>query len=240
MSLLPSIDTPTYTIKLPVSKQEIKFRPYVVKEQKLLLMATESGDKNTLIDAITQIVGNCVLSNINTKDLPITDVEFIFYQLRARSQSEIVELKYKCENIVDGASCGNVMHHGLNLLTDLEVTESLPTTIQLNDSIGLKVKHQKFELDNLQEKQLPTPQELFELIAKHIEFIYDEKSTYNSSDISQKDLIDWLGRLTVEQYAKIEEFFLNEPKIHKNLQIKCKKCGFVHDLDVEDILDFFI
>ena len=109
MSLLPTIDTPTYTITLPVSKQEIKFRPYVVKEQKVLLMAIESKDPEAIIEAIKQIVDNCVLTKINARLLPAVDIEFIFYNLRARSQSETVDLKYKCNNIVKGESCGGIM-----------------------------------------------------------------------------------------------------------------------------------
>jgi hypothetical protein len=240
MSLLPSIDSPVYTLELPVSKQTIKFRPYVVKEKKLLLMATESDDKNSLIDTIAQIVGNCVLSPINTKELPITDVEFIFYNLRARSESEIVELKYRCENYVNGEMCGNVMHHGLNLLDNLQISDPLPSTIKLDEKLGIKLKHQKFEIDTIQNKDLPTPQELFELIAKNIELIYDDKSTFNTSEIPINKLIDWLGNLSIEQYAKIEEFYFNEPKIHKEIIITCKKCGTIHNIDVEDIIDFFI
>lgn len=239
MSLLPIIDILTYTLKLPVSEQNIKFRPYFVKEWKLLLAAIESDDKNTLIETISQIVSNCVLSPINTTELPLTDVEFLFYNISARSQSETIDVKYRCEAItgIDNI-CGTIMYHKLNLLTDLDVTESLSTTIKITDKIGVKVRHQRFEIDSFKEK-IPTPDELFKIIASNIEFIYDEKSSYNSTDVSIDQLIEWLGKLTVEQYAKIEGFFLNEPKIHKKINIKCKTCGTDHNIEVEDIFDFF-
>ena len=240
MSLLPKLDSPTYSITLPVSKQLIKIKPYTVKEQKLLLMATESGDKNFLVDTILQIVNNCIITPVDARELPITDVEYVFYQLRARSQSELVNLRYKCENKVDGIVCGNIMTHNLNLLTDLEVSESLSPTIELDHKIGIKLKHQKFEKDKLENTEIPTPEQLFELIAKNIEFIYDEKSSYNPKDVPFENIIEFLGQLNTKQYEKIEQFFLNEPKIYKNLQITCKKCGTVHDITVEDIFDFFI
>jgi hypothetical protein len=240
MSLLPKINLPTYTINLPVSKQQVKIKPYTVKEQKLLLMATESGDKNFLVDTILQIVNNCIVNPIDARELPITDVEYVFYQLRARSQSEIVNLRYKCENKVDGNICGNIMTHDLNLLTDLEISEPLSPTIELDNKIGIKLKHQKFEKDKLETKNTPTPEELFELIAANIEFIYDEKSSYSPKDVPIENVIEFLGELNTKQYEKIEEFFLNEPKIYKNLQITCKKCGTVHNITVEDIFDFFI
>jgi len=239
MSLLPKIDSPTYTVKLPVSKQDVKFRPYVVKEQKILLMAVESNEPEALIEAIAQIVDNCVLSPINARKLPVTDIEFLFYQLRARSQSESVDLKYKCENVVDEEICGGIMLHRLNLLTDLEITEALPQTIQITDKIGVKLNFQRFEPNIIKKSEFLTAEEEFNLVAKNIEFIYDETSSHSAQDIPKAELVEWLGNLTMEQYSKIGNFFANEPKIHKQINLKCKKCGTEHHIDVEDIFDFF-
>ena len=241
MSLLPKNDAPIYSVVLPVSKQEIKFRPYFVKEQKLLLMAKEAGDRKTIIDTISQIVSNCVLSKIDTTQLPLTDVEFIFYNLRARSESETIHLKYKCENIIeDGSICGNTLHHKFNILTDIEVTEPLHPIIKISDFIAIKMKHQLFEYSEFDEKQNPTPDELLYELSKQIEFISSGDEVITTTDISKQEIIDWLGDLTVTQYAKLEEFVMNEPKIHKRIQITCKKCGMVHDIDVEDLYDFFM
>lgn len=241
MSLLPKNDFPTYSLILPVSKQEIKFRPYVVKEQKLLLMAKEAGDRKTIIETISQIVSNCVLSNIDTTQLPLTDVEFIFYNLRARSESESIILRYRCENILEnGDICGGTINKKFNLLTDIEVTEPLEQLVKINDSISIKMKHQKFEYSDFDEKENPTPEELLYEISKQIEFIAAGDSVFSPDDVSKEEIIDWLGDLTVDQYAKIEEFVLNEPKIHKNIEMTCKKCGTVHDVDVGDLYDFFM
>jgi hypothetical protein len=238
--MLPKIDLPTYSIELPISKQQIKFRPYTVKEQKLLMMAVESSSEETLVDTILQVVSNCVVTDINAKELPLTDVEFIFYQLRARSESEIVQLKYKCEKKIDGTSCGNVLRHELNLITDLEISEGLDPTIQITDSIGIQLKHQRFEVDTLKNVKLPTPEQVFEVVANNVDFIFDKESTYPVSDLPVKHVVEFLSQLSTTQYEKIEKFFLNEPKIYKSLQITCNKCGTVHDIKVEDIFDFFI
>lgn len=240
MSLLPAIDSPTYLIKLPVSKLDIKFRPYVVKEQKILMMAVESKENASLIEAISQIVQNCVLSTVDTKKLSITDIEYIFYNLRARSQSETVDLVYKCQNLVNGEFCDNRMYHKLNLLTDLDVTDIPETTIKLTDKIGVKLNFQTFDVENFKYNgEIPTPEDEFTLVARNIDFIYDEDSSYNTKDIPLKDIVDWLGKLTIEQYSKIRDFFKNEPRIHKNVNIKCKKCGTDHNIEVEDLFDFF-
>ena len=98
MSFLPKIDLPTYNIVLPISNTKVNFRPYLVKEQKILSMAKESGDKNAVIDAILQILSNSTTNNVDVSELPITDTEYYFYNLRARSESETVKLRYKCEN----------------------------------------------------------------------------------------------------------------------------------------------
>jgi len=239
MSLLPKIDSPIYDLTLPISKKEIKFRPYTVKEQKILLMAVEAKDNSSLINAISQIIGNCVITGIDTNKLLATDVEFLFYNLRARSQSETVELHYICENFVNDEFCKGKLSHRLNLLTDLEITEGMSETVALSDTMGIKLNHQRFEPNSFDKEETLTPEQEFTLVAKNIDFIYDEKSSYNASDIPIKDLVEWLGNLTIEQYSKIGEFFLNEPKIHKKFDVTCKKCGIEHHLDVEDIFDFF-
>jgi len=239
MSLLPTIDSPTYNLMLPVSKQEVQFRPYVVKEQKILLMAVESKEQRSIIDAIAQIVGNCVLTKIDTKKLPVTDVEFLFYNIRARSQSETVDLQYKCHNVFEDDICGGRMFHKLNLLTDLEITEALPSIIKITDTVGVKLNHQRFEVNSITGDNL-TPEQEFAIVADNIDYIYDEKSTYNSKDVSMPELVSWLENLTMDQYFKIGEFYANEPRIHKNITLNCKKCGTEHKLEVEDIFDFFI
>lgn len=240
MSTLPKIDSPIYTVKLPVSKIDIKYRPYVVKEHKILLMAIESKEQESLVDAIKQIVNNCVLNkNVDISTLPATDIEFLFYQLRARSQSETVDLRYKCENLVDENVCGGSMYHKLNLLTDLEVTEPISNIIQITDKIGVKLNHQKFELNSIKGDVL-TPEEEFNIVIKNIDFIYDEKSQYTSKDTPKEELMSWLENLSIEQYAKIGEFYANEPIIYKHIELKCKKCGMEHKLNVENIFDFFI
>jgi hypothetical protein len=238
--MLPTIDVPTFSVELPISKKNIQFRPYLVKEQKILTMAKESGEKNSVINAILQIINNCIITDINIQEeLPITDVEYLFYQLRARSESELVNLKYRCENKIEDTICGNTMDHTLNLLTDLEILDNgVSPIIEITENVGIKLKHQRFELDGL-EDTLPTPKELFEIIANNVDFIYDENSSYNAKDIPQQKIVEWIGNLPTEKYEKIEQFFLNEPKIIKKLNITCNKCGMNHNILVEDIFDFF-
>lgn len=242
MSVLPTIDLPTYTVKLPVSEQNIKFRPYMVKEQKILAMAKESGDRNTLIDAIFQIFENCVVGeNSSLQELSITDVESLFYNLRARSESETVDLQYKCKNLVDEISCGNTMNYKLNILTDLELSnKGISPIIEIGENIGIKLKFQKFEYNLPKKGVILSPIELFTTIAKNVDFIFDKTNSYNAKDIPLNEIVDWIGKLSLENYRKIEHFFLNEPKLSKKIEMKCSKCGMEHKITVEDAFDFFI
>jgi hypothetical protein len=240
MNVLPQIDTPTYTVKLPISELTVKYRPYKVKEQKILSMAKESEEKNTLIEAILQVAQNCMIDPIDVRELPITDVEYFYYTLRARSESEIVELRYKCENVHEDKICGKIMDYDLNLLKELEVVKSdISPLIEITDKVGLKMRHSRFELDNIGER-VPTPDEILEIIARNVEFIYDENSAYSAKDVPIANIINWIGELPPEKYIKIEEFLQHEPKIIKKLDITCSKCGFEHHIEVRDIFDFFI
>ena len=114
---LPKLDVPTYEIELPISKKTIKYRPFLVKEQKNLLMALESNESSTIQQNVRDILNNCTLTEgINIDKLPIIDVEYYFVNLRAKSVGEVVESKYKCNNEVEGKVCGNLMEKEINLL----------------------------------------------------------------------------------------------------------------------------
>ena len=107
---LPKLDTPTYELELPVSKKQIKFRPFLVKEQRNLLMALESNDSSSTQNAIRDILNNCTITeDIDIDKLPIVDIEYYFLNLRAKSIGEIVESRYRCNNVVEGNECGNIM-----------------------------------------------------------------------------------------------------------------------------------
>ena len=135
---LPKIDTPTYELKLPVSKKKVKFRPFLVKEQKNLLMAMESQDTSEVQLAIKDILNNCILTEkIDIDKLPIVDVEYLFIHLRAKSVGEIVESKYRCTNVVEGKECGGTMENKLNLLNiKVEMDEDISPEIKLDEKIG--------------------------------------------------------------------------------------------------------
>ena len=145
---LPKIDTPVFDLLLPLCKKKVKFRPFLVKEQKNLLMAMESGERDTIEKNVKQVLQNCTLTeNIDIDKLPVIDIEYYFLNLRARSVGEIVENKYRCDNEVEGNKCGNVMEVAVNLL-DLKVTNIKEDNdlIQLTDDVFIKLRYPEFSV----------------------------------------------------------------------------------------------
>jgi hypothetical protein len=238
---LPKIDTPIYELDLPLSKKHVRFRPFLVKEQKNLLMAMESGDSKSIEQNVKQVLNNCtVTENIDIEKLPVLDVEFYFLNLRARSVGEIVENKYRCDNQVDGSACGNIMETSLNLLDiKIEGVKENNDVIQLTDTISIKLKYPEFSVINKLSKLSDVSDIAFEMIAESVEYIFDGEQFYYAKETTTEELVEFIEGLNQQQFAKIEDFFANLPKLEKKIEMKCSRCGFEHKLDVEGLESFF-
>ena len=239
--MLPKIDTPVYELTLPVSKKPVKYRPFLVKEQKNLLMAMEADDKESIERNVKQILHNCTLTqSINIEELPVVDVEYYFLQLRAKSVGEIVENKYICNNEVNGTACGNSMLVKFDI-NDIKVEQDSNSSdiINVTDKISIKMQYPKFStMENL--KNSTTSVDMaFKIVADSIEYIFDGDQYYYANEADPKELVEFIESLNSEQFTKLEEFFKNLPKIKKELNITCSKCGFQHHIDVEGLENFF-
>lgn len=238
---LPKIDTPTYELKLPVSKKKIKYRPFLVKEQRNLLMAMESSDSADVHLAIKDILNNCTLTDkIDIDKLPIIDIEYYFINLRAKSVGEIVESKYRCNNMVDDKECGNTMESKLNLLDiKVEMNDDIKPEIQLTNKILVKFKYPEFGIIKDSLKYDNANDLTFNMIAQSIEYIYDGEQYYYANESTPQELLEFIESLNQEQFEKIENFFTNLPKMKETIRMKCSKCGFDHKIDVEGLESFF-
>jgi hypothetical protein len=238
---LPKMDTPIYDLELPLSKKKIRFRPFLVKEQKNLLMAMESGERESIEKNVKQVLNNCtVTEGIDIEKLPVIDIEYYFLQLRARSVGEVVENKYRCDNSVDEKVCGNIMETSLNLL-DIKVSGVVEgnDVIQLNDTISIKLKYPEFSILSKLSNLTSVSDIAFEMIAESVEYIYDGDQFYYAKEVEIKEIVEFIESLNQQQFGKIEDFFANLPKIEKKIEMKCSRCGFEHTLDVEGLESFF-
>ena len=239
---LPKIDLPVYDIKLPSTGQTIKIRPYLVKEEKLLLMAVESEDDNEIINATKQVINNCIIEpKIDIEKLPFFDVDYLFIALRAKSVGETIEIKFTCNNLVDGRSCNNVFPAAIDIANS-EITKpaGVVNPIELGNGIKLKMKYPNYttmkrllENDNVIDKQTS-------IIAGSVEQIISNESVLTEKDFSKADLAKFLEDLTKEQYQKLVDYIENFPSFVINAEAKCDKCGYNHKLVYDDFASFFV
>jgi hypothetical protein len=255
---LPKIDVPTYTILLPISKIEVVYRPYLTKEEKLLLMALESKDAKTIISAITQVASNCVIvpEKFDIEKIPMIDIEYLFLNLRAKSKSEVLEAKFECKNVTEDAetskkTCGNILTFSVRVdQLKVETPENFTNNISLTDKIGVIMSLPKYKdiieatFSSLDENGDPKDEKemvenSFKVLKKSINAIYDGDDLYDVLESSSAELDEFIDSLTSDQYMKIQNYFGNLPKINYKFDVKCPKCQFEHDVSFKDIASFF-
>ena len=227
---LPTISTPTYTLKLPSSGEIIKYRPFLVKEEKVLLMAAESGDEKEIAIAVNSIIKNCVKDEVDTDSLAVFDIEYLFLNLRSKSIGESVKLLIPCEH------CENECKVSVNLSDiNVEKTEGHNKKIQLTDSIGVIMKYPTFKAT----ETIDIDKDPLKIINMCIDQVYDSKSVYNTKDSSEEELVEFVDSLNQEQFKKIQEFFETMPKLRKEVDFKCSKCEKENNVVVDRLQDFF-
>jgi hypothetical protein len=178
---------------------------------------------------------------IDIEKLPIIDVEYYFINLRAKSVGEVIESRYRCNNEVDEVECGNIMEKEINLLEiKVQSNDEVSPEIQLDSKLSIKLKYPEFSVikdslryDNINEVT-------FNMIANSIEYIYDGEQFYYGHEAQPNEMLEFVEGMNQEQFAKVENFFNNLPKLKETLDITCSKCGFQHKIDVEGLESFFV
>jgi hypothetical protein len=240
---LPKIDVPIYDVNLISTGKKVRFRPFTVKEEKLFLMANESESSNTTVDTIIQVLNNCVLDDIDVTTLPLFDIEYLFLNLRARSISEEVNLRYKCNNQVDDGNggtktCNHVVELDVNVLeVQPEKNPAHTAKIQISPKLGIMMKYPR--MDMLDEKATDELDIVLNLIIDCIDYIYDEEEVYYAKDSTREELLEFLDSLQAKDLEKLKEFFETMPKLKKKLDFTCTKCGYHENIEIEGLQSFF-
>lgn len=237
--MLPKIEHPVHEVFLKSLGKNVRFRPFLVKEEKLLLMAKESDDIEEITKSIKQIITNCCLDNIDVDKLPTFDVEMFFLHLRIKSVGETAQMVYTCDNIVDSNACGHQTDFDLDLKNVVyEESEGHSNTIKLTDKIGVSFNYPSL---NMPEAALNEKFEDggYELISQYLDFIYDDEQIYKRESVSKEELAAFFDNLSLNQVTQIKRFFLDAPKVVLKQELTCKKCAHVHNVNVEGILNFF-
>lgn len=242
---LPKFDLPIHEMTVPSTGKKLKFRPFLVKEQKLLMMALESGEKQDILNAIKQCVENCVQTRgFKIDNFASFDLEYFFIQLRAKSVGEVIKARYTCENIVqkeDGEKpCGHVISVDLNLMdvkVDIDVNNS--KKIMFNETTGIMMKYPSIHVAEILMNSNNGIDFAFDFMIDCIDYIFDKDNVYPAKDLEKQDLREYLENLEQRNFRKIEEFFENLPQIKNSVNTSCPKCGYEHNIVVEGLQSFF-
>jgi hypothetical protein len=240
--MLPRIDVPTYDLTLPITKEKVKYRPFLVKEQKLFLIASEAKEMKDVINTIKQVVKNCIVEpkNYDVDHMSILDLEYMFIHLRARSMGENVELEFSCNNIVDEKVCNGKSKMVLNLLkAHLVEDPEHKNIISFTPTIGVKMKYPNFEISQKLMRDMQSKADVFDGLVECIEYIYDGDTLIYPKDQKREELIEWFDALSNEHLEQLYTFVKTSPKIIAETKFHCAKCGYEEDVTLEGIQSFF-
>jgi hypothetical protein len=236
---LPKIATPTYDLELPSTKQKIKFRPFLVKEEKLLVLALESEDTKQITNAIKTVIKSCIPTRgVKVEDLPTFDIEFLFLNIRGKSVGEEVEISIIAPD--DGTTPIPV---SINL-DDIKVVEDENHTkqIRLDDSLMMEMKYpslDQFIKNNFDQVDTSNVDKSFELIASCIDKIYNEDEVWSTADCTKKEVVEFLNQMSSTQFKDVEKFFETMPKLSHTLEVVNPVTDVASIVVLEGLSSFF-
>ena len=234
---LPKMITPTYELEIPSTDEKIKFRPFLVKEEKILLLAMESGKPEDIVNAIKQIVNECTYKKLNVETMPMFDVEYIFLQIRAKSVGEVSKLKILCQDDMKTYADVEVDLNDIKVQVDEDHTNK----IELTKDMGLIMTYPTIQsfvdkgIDNI------TADNMLDVIANCILQIYEDngKKVYETKDQTHKELIEFLEQLNTKQFKDVQKFFDTMPKLKHTVKVKNPKTKKTSEVTLTGLNDFF-
>ena len=240
---LPKIAVMKHELTLPSSGEKITFRPFLVKEEKILMTALQGGEAKDMVRALKEIINNCVDKDLKVDTLPPFDLEYIFLQLRARSVGEVIPISYSLPEEIckdDKKEC--TFEKELNL-DDIKVQKNKnhKDLIDLTDTIKLKMRYPDMEGATAMTgvEGVEMVDKTFDLIGQSIEYIMDGEEMHNLSDYTKKEVDDFLDSLSTQNFKEIQTFFDTMPKLKHEITAKCKVCGKENTKVLEGMGEFF-
>ncbi|OUX54425.1 MAG: hypothetical protein CBE47_00920 [Pelagibacteraceae bacterium TMED287] len=233
---LPKLNVPTYQLVLPSTEKKIKFRPFLVKEQKLLLMAQNSNDKGEMIQAIAQIIENCTFGKVKGSEAYMFDLEYIFLQIRRKSVGDKIDLNVLCED--DGETRVPVQVDLKDV--EVQVDDNHTNEIQLNKDVKIIMGYPTLETADRLKEDIEKDESLFTGIKHSIFQIIDGDTIYNRVDMEDKELDEFVESMSQKNLNDILEFFKTMPKLTHTIKFTNPKTKKKNKVTVEGIENFFI
>ena len=230
---LPKLETPTYELNLPSTNKKVKYRPFLVKEYKVLLTAIESST-DEIVRVLYELIDACTFNKMNMDKISHFDLEYLFLQIRAKSISEIAAITVNCD-------CGEKIPYDLDI-TKAEIVrgeEVKDNKILINDTVGVEMRYPKFNevldiYENLRNDKA------IDLIKNCIDAVYTPDSYQDRSSFPEEELDEFMGSFSKQQFDKLEQFFINMPKVVQHIETNCPACGTLNIVDLEGIQNFFV
>ena len=232
---LPKLDTPVYELEQPSTGETIKYRPFLVKEQKTLMMASESNDDKQVKEALAGLITNCTFSKIDPYKLPLFDIEFLFLRIRGKSVGEKIDLNLLCpdDNETRVNKTINLEEIGVNMkvghTNEISITDKIKMVMRyptLNDMTDIST-----EANNIED--------VFSMIKRCVHEIHDDEKVYNRVDVSDSELDEFIDSLTGEQFESVGGFFETMPKVQHSVEVTNPKTKKKGEVVIEGIQSFF-
>jgi len=232
---LPKLNAaPKYEVVVPSTGQQVRYRPYLVKEEKILMMAMESQDQKQALAAIVDTIGSCVQDEINTADLTTFDVEYLFTQIRSKSVGETAKIAIACRHC-------DAENEVIVKLDDIKVGNppGLESKIQLTENIALQMRWPSYNELVEFDQDLGQTEMTFKMIACCIDTVMTEEEAIKMKDEPEKERMDFIESLSSEQFDKIRVYVEKMPKMEHGVQFECTECKKGNDITLAGISDFF-
>ena len=233
--MLPDINSPEFSLELPSSGKSIFYRPFLVKEEKILLMALEGNKKEEIDNALSQILTNCVKYDGDVMDLPFIDLEYIFVNIRAKSIDNIIKLRVGHK---DNTECSHLTEYEIDI-NDLEVENlDIDNKIMLNDSVGLMMKYPTLKTTNFILESSSNIDNIFSTVAACIDYVFDNDSVYENSTIEEK--MNFVENMNKQQFERVMEFISKLPTLKYDICYTCEACGKEEKITLRGMQNFFV
>ena len=234
---LPKIGYPTYELELPSTGKTIKYRPFLVKEEKVLLLALESKDEKQVIGAVKDLIKNCVITRLKVETLPSFDLEYLFLKIRGASIGENITLTVTCQDDNETTVEANIN------INDVEIykPEGHDKKIMFDDKTGIVMRYpsmKEFVDREFLQKEMKT-EEVYGFIADSIDQIFDDEEVYDSSTTTKKEFRTFVDSLTTKQFEKIQKFYETSPKLSHTFNVVNPKTGKESSYTIEGLQSFF-
>ena len=234
---LPKLTTPTYELEVPSTDEKISYRPFLVKEEKILLMAMESGKNEDIVNAVKQIVSECTFNKLKVGSMPMFDIEYIFLNIRAKSIGEVSKLKLLCPD--DKETYADVE---INLeKVQVQVGDNHTNKIELTDDMGMIMTYPTIDSFSQSGLQSINASNMTDIIGSCILQIYENggEKVYEAKDQTQKELKEFVEQMNTKQFQKVQKFFDTMPKLKHDVKVKNPKTKKTSEVTLQGLNDFF-